>query len=352
MSKIRNPSDNDNMNFTDRNKDRNYSDREEITMDSAFELPNVRQPLRESIRRRRPIHLITEVHTAAPQEHQIIYRQASRCPGKREVRSKAAQTHWFAACQHFAYDRTGLSDDALLSLIWFREGVRPRVLYRRADGLVMTRECALAVNASRTKVALAAIAVALASIVLPGVQNLCATLGTGVSSSYPLADKPRQEDGLPALQKNTKACLAVAHSSLDGTLRPVVSGGYVVPNAALTQTQFPHKSTSEQQLPTLTADYQNKNQTSLNWQNGSKPQEASTIVPISPTNPIEQPIAPPLSQESVPPAGAMQSVPEPAVQPQQSKALAAQESISNGDNLQQTRPTYVWDARFPSAQSR
>ena len=40
---------------------------------------------------------------------------------------------WCERCWHFVYNPAVLSDDELASLIWFREGIRPTVLFKRKE---------------------------------------------------------------------------------------------------------------------------------------------------------------------------------------------------------------------------
>src|SRR5262249_1098883 len=44
-------------------------------------------------------------------------------------------------CGHFRYNPQGLNEIELLSLIWFREGVKPSVLFLRADGKIQVARC-------------------------------------------------------------------------------------------------------------------------------------------------------------------------------------------------------------------
>jgi hypothetical protein len=71
-----------------------------------------------------------------------IQKLKSHCyASKILAKCKKERATWCEHCQHFLYDQSGLTQDQLLSLIWFREGVRPNTIYLRTDGLVQALDC-------------------------------------------------------------------------------------------------------------------------------------------------------------------------------------------------------------------
>ncbi len=72
---------------------------------------------------------------------EVIFRKASPCPVDWSKMSGDNKVRWCESCKHFTYNRQKESVATVLSWIWFREGLRPAVLYLREDGAVMTVDC-------------------------------------------------------------------------------------------------------------------------------------------------------------------------------------------------------------------
>ncbi len=101
-------------------------------------------------------------------------------PGDHRVR-------WSASCNHSIYDASAMSEDELLSQIWFREGIRPVVLYKRKDGTVLSSHCQSAVQKVRlmqwTAVAVLGLVVIVWLFSMGSVKDSGSGVGTPVADS-------------------------------------------------------------------------------------------------------------------------------------------------------------------------
>lgn len=104
-----------------------------------------------------------------------IELRLSSCRARCKRSSDSERIFWSSCCKHFLYDPKGLSADALISLIWFREGVRPPVLYKRADGMILTCNCRAAEQEKCKRMFLLAGQLAgFICLVILAIQQLCA----------------------------------------------------------------------------------------------------------------------------------------------------------------------------------
>lgn len=81
----------------------------------------------------------------------VVLKSSNPCPAGHLRPGAGERTRWCEPCKHFIYDRAGLTDDQLISLIRFREEKSPTillngsrrevVLYQRSDGFIMSQQC-------------------------------------------------------------------------------------------------------------------------------------------------------------------------------------------------------------------
>jgi len=115
------------------------------------------------------------IDSARAQMTNLIVRASSQCSVKWTELSGDDRVRWSYACQHFVYNPAVLTEQELVSLIWFREGVRPGGLYKRKDGTLIIRNC----QGSSKGIDPASLAIAL------GLSTI-----VGLIASFSISDRP------------------------------------------------------------------------------------------------------------------------------------------------------------------
>lgn len=268
---------------------------------------------------------------------QVTFKKASPCPVGWSQMSGDNKVRWCQSCKHFTYNRQKESLPTVLSWIWFREGLRPEVLFVREDGAVMTVDCQAGArknDAIRNGKIAAGVAIALlilAALSAPTSQS---------SQQPPTVESPATAQ--PEEQARTPAESASKQIAQSQSCRH--TGTWVIPNLKSSpnneqptfqqvQTEFPAAITAEQQT-----DIAARNRGgATNTNQGTLPVEAPALK-------YQSAPAPQSSGELSSSKSLVQAEPPSA-------AVLAKESSSQPTISHPESTHYVWDSRLSAGKN-
>jgi hypothetical protein len=257
----------------------------------------------------------------------VLLKRASLCPVAWSKMSGDEKVRWCEPCKHFTYNRQKESVATVLSWIWFREGIRPSVLYVRADGAVMTADCKAGARTTdllrlgKIVAGIAGPALVLAMLTASAPQVVDQPSASVSASTSRMALKKGKD-----VESASKLSFDRRHPAIDK------QGMWVVPNL---------KSTPAAELPSFE---QLQAQDSASPRAESQPNSAAggdqSEVPSQNSSRLaSQTVFTPVTAVQQKTETQEQSKPALPVEPQSEVAVVSDQPA------QPDKPNYVWDAR-------